>query len=206
MAIGDGYATLAELKGYAEHMTDSVDDTQITEVLLQASRAVEHYCSRQFNKQTGAAAKVFYPDTPWIAKVEDFYTTTSLAIATDGGNDGTYEITWASTDYQLEPLNQVVEGETGWAYNRIRAVGGQTFPCVYTNQRAPLQVTAQWGWGAVPTNIKVACIYLALETLKLKGAPFGVANFDQFGPIRVRDNPKVMRMLDPYRLVPLLVG
>ncbi len=70
---------------------------------------------------------------------------------------------------------------------------------------APLQVTARWGWTAIPTAIKVATIYLALETFKLKGAPFGVANFDQFGPIRVRDNPKVMGMLAPYRLKPVLV-
>lgn len=204
--IGDGYCTLAELKGYAEHFTDSVDDTQLTEVILQASRAVEQHCSRQFNKQTGATAKVFYPDNRWLATVEDFYTTASLVIAVDGGNDGTYEITWAATDYQLEPLNQVVAGETGWAFNRIRAVGSQTFPCVYSNQRAPLQVTAQWGWNAVPTNIKVATTYLAMETFKLKGAPFGVANTDQFGPIRVRDNPKVMRMLEPYRLTPVLMA
>jgi hypothetical protein len=206
LPIGDAYATKAELKGYAEHFTDTVDDTQLDEVLLQASRAIEHYCQRQFNKATSATAKVFYPDQYYVATVDDFWTTASLAIATDQGNDGTYEVTWAATDYQLEPLNQVVDGETGWAYYRIRAVGNQRFPCVYLDQRAPLQVTAQWGWNAVPTNVKVACIYLALETFKLKGAPFGVANFDQFGPIRVRDNPKVMNMLAPYRLVPLMVA
>lgn len=206
MAIGDPYATVSELKGYAEHFTDTVDDTQLTEVLLQASRAVEHYCDRQFNKQTGATSKIYYPGDRWLAEVDDFYTTTSLAIAIDGDNDGVYETTWTTSDYQLEPLNQVVAGETGWAYNRIRAVGSQTFPCVYSNQRAPLQVTAQWGWNAVPTNIKVAAIYLALETFKLKGAPFGVANTDQFGPIRVRDNPKVMKMLDPYALTPVLMA
>jgi hypothetical protein len=204
--IGDAYATLAEFKGYAEHMADTVDDTQITEVLLQASRAVEHMCSRQFNKATSATAKVYYPNEYWVATVDDFWTTSSLAIATDNGNDGTYETTWAATDYQLEPLNQVQDGETGWPYYRIRSVGNQRFPCTSLDQRAPLQVTAQWGWNAVPTNVKVACIYLAMETLKLKGAPFGVANTDQFGPIRVRDNPRVMAMLAPYRLTPVLVA
>ena len=206
MTIGDAYATVAEFKGYAEHFSDTVDDTQITEVLLQASRAVENHCQRQFNKATSATAKVYYPDSYCVAVVDDFYTTSGLVIATDQGNDGTYEVTWAATDYQLEPLNGVVDGETGWPSYRVRAVGNQRFPCVYADQRAPLQVTAQWGWNAVPTNVKVACIYLALETFKLKGAPFGVAGMDQFGPIRVRDNPKVMGMLTKYRLMPLLVG
>ena len=207
MAIGDPYATILELKGYAEHMSDTTDDTQLTEVMLQASRAVEHYCQRQFNKATSATAKIFYPSSLYVACVEDFWTTASLAIATDEGNDGVYELTWTSSDYQLEPINQVVDGETGWPYYRIRAVGtSKRFPFTYLDARAPLQVTAQWGWNAVPTNVKVATIYLAMETFKLRGAPFGVANTDQFGPIRVRDNPKVMNMLAPYRLAPVLVA
>jgi len=40
----------------------------------------------------------------------------------------------------------------------------------------------------------------------MKGSPFGVANTDQFGPIRMRDNPKVMAMLAPYRLRPVLMA
>ena len=33
----------------------------------------------------------------------------------------------------------------------------------------------------------------------MKGSPFGVAASDIHGPIRMRDNPKVMQMLAPYR-------
>ena len=58
----------------------------------------------------------------------------------------------------------------------------------------------------VPTNVKVACIYTALETFKLKGAPFGVAGFGEFGPIRVRDNPRVMAMIEPYRRYTILMA
>jgi hypothetical protein len=203
MTLGAAYATKAELKGYAEHMSDTTDDTQLDETLLQASRAIEHYCGRQFNAAGAATARVYYPDSHCKTIVDDISTTVGLVIKTDGG-DGTYGTTWSASQYQLEPLNNVVEGETGWPYYVIRAVGTLTFPCA--GRTAPLQVTANWGWAAVPTAIKIACIYLALETFKLKGAPFGVANFDQFGPMRVRDNPKVMAMLQPYRLTPVLVG
>jgi len=206
MALGAAYATTAQLKGYAEHFTDTVDDTQLDEVLLQASRAIEHFCQRQFNAAGSATARLFYPNSYSLTMIDDISTTTGLVIKTDTAGDGTYATTWVAADYQLEPLNNVVDGETGWPYYRIRAIGNQQFPCYWVNNIAPLQVTANWGWAAVPTNVKVACIYLALETFKLKGAPFGVANFDQFGPIRVRDNPKVMGMLAPYRLAPVLVG
>lgn len=206
MALGASYATTTELKGYAEHISDSTDDTQFDEVLLMSSRAIEHHCRRQFNAAGSASARVYYPDGNVITTVDDISTTTGLIIKTDTAGDGTYATTWASTDYQLEPLNGVVDGETGWPYYRIRAVGSYTFPCVYLDQIAPLQVTANWGWAAVPKAIKFACILLALEAMKLKGAPFGVANFDQFGPIRVRDNPRVMALLAPYRLDPILVG
>jgi hypothetical protein len=203
LALGDSYATAAELKGYADHMTDTVDDTQITQVLDLASRAIDHHCERQFNTASSATARVYHPDSWCTASVHDFSTTVGLVVATDGGDDGTYETTIASTSYQLEPLNGIVGGEAGWPYSRIRLVG-TTFPTC--SVRPSLQVTALWGWALVPAAIKVACIYLALEALKLKGAPFGVASFDQFGPIRVRDNPKVMAMIAPYRLMPILVA
>jgi len=47
--------------------------------------------------------------------------------------------------------------------------------------------------------VKQACVYLAEEAFKLKGSPFGVAASDQFGPIRMRENPRVMSMLKPYQ-------
>jgi hypothetical protein len=203
LALGDAYATVAEFKGYADHISDSTDDTQITEVLLQASRALEHVCGRQFNKTTTAAARVYHPDSCGRVSPDDFHTTTDLVIKTDSAGDGTYATTLTSSDYTLQPLNGIVDGESGWPYSTILGVNvtfttGLVIP--------PVQVTAQWGWNAVPTNVKVACIYLALETFKLKGAPFGVAGFGDFGPIRVRENPRVMAMLAPYRRYPVLVG
>lgn len=203
MALGDSYATAAELKS---RLTVTVDtyDTQAAAVLSSASREVDQWCRRQFNKTTTASARVFYPESCRLAVVDDFHTTTDLAVATDTGDDGTYETTWASTDYQLEPLNQMLDGESGWPYWRIRAVESRLFPT--SGRRAPLQVTAQWGWNAVPAGVKEATLILAAEMLKLKDAPFGVAGFGEFGAVRVRNNPKAMGLLQPYRRTPVLVG
>lgn len=201
--LDDAYATATELKGYADNFTDTTDDTEIGEVLLLASRAIDQICDRQFNKATSATARVYHPDSWSKVTVDDFHTTTDLVIKTDSGDDGTYETTLTSDMYALEPLNGIVDAVSGWPYYRILLVSG-TFPSC--SVRPSIQVTAQWGWTAVPKAVKVACVYLALEAFKLKGAPFGVANFDQFGPIRVRENPRVMAMIAPYRRNPVLVG
>jgi hypothetical protein len=194
MAIGDSYASLPELKDRLG-ITDTVDDERGNDALESASREIESACGRQFNQTASATARIFYPHDACWATVDDFYTLSGLVVATDGGDDGTYETTWTAADYQLEPLNGVFDGEQGWPYSEIRAIS-RSFPTGV--RRAPLQVTAQWGWAAVPAPVRQACLILAAETLKLKDAPFGVAGFGEFGAVRVRDNPMVAKKLAPY--------
>lgn len=207
MALGDNYVTSAQLKGYLGQASgDTTDDTQITDALNSISREIEEYCQRQFNDAGSASARTFYPDSYCLTEVPDFSTVTGLVVKTDLDNDGVFETTWASTDVQAEPLDGIVDGQTGWPFWKLRTVGSQRFPCVFHTSRAPLQVTARWGWTAVPAPVKQACLILASETFRLKGAPFGVANMDQFGPVRVRDNPMAAKKLGPYVLKPVLVA
>ena len=64
--------------------------------------------------------------------------------------------------------------------------------------RAPLEVTATWGWSAVPTPVKEGCLILAEELYMLKNSPFGVGGYGQFGIIRARENPMVWQRIMPY--------
>lgn len=193
------YATLPELKAYMQ-ITDTTDDAALMDALDSASRGITETCGRTFTMSTTATARQFQPTTHCWSLVDDFWTTTGLIVET--GTDGS---TWtAYTDYELDPANGMVSGEPGWPYSRINAVGW-SFPCS-SSRRRTLQVTAKWGWSSIPSPVKQACLMLASETSKLKGAPFGVANMDQFGPVRVRDNPMAMRRLQPYILNPVLVG
>jgi hypothetical protein len=195
MALGDSYASVEELKNRLG-ITDNNDDGRVGDALSSVSREIEGTCGRQFNKTTSASARIFYPHDACWATVDDFHTTTGLVIAVDQGDDGTYETAWVAADYQLEPLNGVVDGEQGWPYFKIRAMSSQVLPTGV--RRAPLQVIAQWGWAAVPAPVKEACLILAAETFKLKDAPFGVAGFGEFGALRVRDNPMAAKKLAPY--------
>lgn len=202
MALGDTYATLAELKSYLG-IGDTADDTELTDALNTASRAIEKICDRQFNDAGAASARVYYPDTWSIVSADDFHTDTGLIVATDESDDGTFETTWSSGDFQLEPLNGIVDGESGWPFSLIRAVETRRFPC---GRRATVQVTARWGWAAVPAPVKQACLMIASETFKMKDAPFGVAGFGDFGVVRVRNNPIAMSKLAPYERHAVLVG
>lgn len=203
LALGDSYATAAELKTRLS-ITVATFDTQLGEALAAASRSVEKFCERQFNKTTTASARTYYSSSDRRADVDDFHTVTGLVVKTDEGDDGTFETTWTSGDYQLEPRGGIVGGEPGWPFYRIYAVDSRRFPiCGY---RVPIEVTAQWGWNAVPASVKEATLIVAEELFKLKDAPYGVAGFTEYGAVRVRRNPYVCHLLDPYRRYAVLVG
>lgn len=196
MALGDSYATLAELKTRLR-IADNDDNDALTSALAVASRGVEACCNRQFNDAGSATARVFKPTAPTWSTVDDFSTSTGLVVAVDVGDDGTYETTWASTDYELWPLNGITGGQTGWPYSKIRVVGaGRYFPRY--PRRAVLQVTARWGWTAVPAPVKEAALILAEDLFKLRDTPFGVGGYGEYGRVRARENPNVWLRVSPY--------
>ena len=192
--IGDLYATLVEFKSYLGDISDTQDDEELTSALESVTREIEDHTNRQFNDAGSVTTRVYRPKNSRRVKVDDFHTITGLVVETDDG-DGTFDTTWAAADYELEPLNGVVDGKPGWPYEQIIAVGSRTFPGA---RRATVRVTAQWGWATVPTPVKQACLILAAETFKLKDAPFGVAGFGEFGAVRVRNNPVAAKKLAPY--------
>lgn len=194
MALGDTYISLAELKTRLG-VTDTNDDTLFTGAITAASRGIDGVCNRQFNDAGAASARVYYPDSRCQVTVEDFHTTTGLVVATDTGDDGTYETTWDATDYQLEPLNGIINGENV-PWNRIVAVESRYFST--SSRRAPVQVTARWGWESVPGSIKEATYILAEDIAKLRDLPFGAGGFSEFGRMRARKNPHVMMLVDQY--------
>lgn len=194
MALNDPYASLTELKDRLG-ITDDQDNDKLSAVLLVASRGIEQECRRQFNDAGTATARVYYPRSPWYAHVDDFSTTTGLVVATDAGSDGTFETTWTSSEYELSPLNGIVDGQTGWPYSKISGVT-RWFPTC--TSRAPLQVTARWGWTAVPTPIKEATLILAEDLFKLRDTPFGAGGYADYGRIKARENPNVCLRIAPY--------
>lgn len=208
MALGDPYITRDELKSLLDiPATDTKDNVKADHAVGAASREIDKFCGRQFNLATEASPRVYRPTSRHVADVDDFHTADGLVIEVDHGDTGTFDVTWTAADYQLEPLNGVVDGEIGWPYSQIVAMRGQWFPYHHSG-RASVRVTPRaWGWAAIPQTVTQACRILAVETFKLTpDAPFGVAGFGDFGVVRVRDNPIANRMLRPYRRHAVLVG
>lgn len=179
------YASSAELKTRLEIVGTKLD-AQVDRFIAAAELKVEAYTGRKFTKDTTATARVFAATDPELLKVDDFHTTTDLVVKTDSGGDGTFDVTWAASDYQLEPLNQIKNGITGYAYGRIRAVASRCWP---VSREARVEVEAQWGWAAVPAVVTEATLLQAAFLHERKLTPGGFAGFADIGVIRVSRLP-----------------
>src|SRR6185312_2073545 len=103
-------------------ITNTNDDAALDSALAASSRAIEGYCGRNFNDAGVATARVYYPDDLACIYVDDFSTTAGLIVAADYSNGTNYASIIASGNYQLEPLNGVVDGTPGWPYYRIKVI------------------------------------------------------------------------------------
>lgn len=196
------YCSIEELKKRLS-IDDANDDFEISLALEAASRNIDEICGRRFWR--GTETRTFIPQDLYCVKIDDLVSLTTLK--TDDSGDGVFELTWSTTDYQLLPHNPASYTETR-PYTSIKAVGARTFP--YYIPGVPsrddrVQVAGVFGWPSVPLAVKQACLIMTVELLKFRSAPFGVAGFDGFGAVRVRDNPMAMRLLGPYQRYPLLV-
>lgn len=196
MAVTNGYATVAELREHFGDTNTTLPLALLERALNATSRAIDRHCGRRFWQDPAVQAKVYRPPDSDVAWVDDISTTTGLIVKTDTTGDGTFATTWATTDYQLEPLNADTES-TGYAWWRIAAVGDRLFPV--HSLRTTLQVTAKFGWSAVPDDVTEACLLRAAAIFKRKEAVFGVAGFNGFGEVRItRRDPDVMELLHPH--------
>src|SRR4051812_42026921 len=115
MALGDLYIDAEDLKVRLE-IDDDDAMVRLTGAVEAASRGIEKFCGRQFNDAVTTTARVFAPTSDCLAHVDDFSTITGLVIKSDDDDDGSFERTWTTADYELAPLNGVVGGEVGWPY------------------------------------------------------------------------------------------
>ena len=91
----------------------------------------------------------------------------------------------------------VVSGVAGWPYRRLRAVGSYRFP-VSAEHR--VQVTAQWGWAAVPTAIEQACLVQASKVYHFRHTPQGLVGLEDGSAARESGLDARARVaLEPYR-------
>lgn len=195
MALTNAYTTLNAVKA-ALRISDNVDDTLLEYSINSASRLIDGYCNRAFYNQ-GTAARYFAASDELICQTDDM-AGTAITLATDPQAQGAFDLTWATTDYQLEPLNGYSNAQR-WPYTRIRAALNYLFPT--TNGLALVKVTAVWGWPSVPAAVETACIIQSQRIFKRFDSPLGVVGFGDMGAIRVSRqlDPDVAELVSQYR-------
>ena len=198
MAITNGYATLAEVKAALRIPSDdTVDDALLEMAIESGSRAIDGYTNRNFFS-SGSAVRVYAPSTSFVTEIDDLISLTTLKSASD--DDSGFDVTFAATDFQLEPLNGTVDGQPT-PFTQIRAIGDYLF-----NQfegQATVQVTGVFGFATVPIAVRQATVIQSSRIYKRLDSPLGVAGISDIGIMRVssRLDPDVAQLVDPLRRI-----
>lgn len=210
MAVVNGYATVQQLREQLDRAGDpggKLPLALLERAINATSRAVDRHVSggpvirRRFWQDPSAVARTYRVEDPLVAWVDDISTKTGLEVRTDTGN-GTFSDVWATSDYQLEPLNQDVVASggtaTAFAWWRIVAIGGRQFPI--HPQRATLKVITQFGWSAIPDDVNTGSILKAAKLFLRKDSPDGWRGFSELGPVRISrfEDPDVADLLSPF--------
>jgi len=196
MALTNAYCTLNQVKASLRiPVSDTVDDTLLELAINSASRDIDQATERQFFQTS--ATRIYTPQDSYITNTDDIVSVATIKTST--GADSVFDVTWTSTDYQLEPLNGVTGG-ISVPYNSIRAVGDYTFPI--SGGEATVQVAGVFGFTAVPVAIEQATVLLAARIFKRNDSPGGVMGFGDIGVVRVsRIDPDIDRLIMPYKKI-----
>ena len=139
MAGYGSYATIADIKG-ALGITSTTDDTVMRKQAEAASRAIDNYCNRRFyvtseTKTFDGATQLWVPDLLSIT-----------TLKTDEGNDGTFENTYATTDY--------IKYGGGWEdslnklpYTRLEINPAGNYASFASGYKVGVQIVGTWGYG-----------------------------------------------------------
>lgn len=203
MAWAPDYCTAAELKADLRIAAlDTGDDTQLGAAITAASRAIDQVTNRQFGRVTTTEARIYTGRYDrhrhrWMIETDDILTATGLTILVDDDDDQVYDR--AITNYRLLPVN---EDEKGRPWTSI--VVNPSSAVQLTTANDAVQVTASFGWAAVPATIKAATIRQAARFYYRREAPFGVAGSPSMGSeIRLLSqvDVDVAVMVRPYRRI-----
>ena len=192
------YLTSAELKATLELTGETFADDDVSLAITSASRAIDNICSRRFYLDADSTSVRFYTARNHrIIEIDDLVTFTSLEMDING--DGVYEDTWVEdTDFVFEPFNAVADGEP-FTVIRRRRLGTFRMP---TWIERGVRLTGQFGWAAVPSEVKSATGILAARLIsRSREAPFGVIGFgmDTANAVQIaRTDPDVQMLVAPY--------
>lgn len=200
MAITDPYISVDDFKLRIDRQT-TVQDAALLQVLKAASRRIDGFCGRTFAQTDAAEPRVFTADRHSTYQyhgivgihVDEFAELTALKL-----DDGslTYPNAVDSGDFQL--VRATIPDVTITTYDRILG-RNVAWPLLVDG----IQITAKWGWGAVPDDVAEACFIIANRLRTIWTAPFGQVGNAELGQLPNANSitPVIREMLNPYRVM-----
>jgi len=201
MTINNGYTSLTELKGHIMANGGgnfTIEDDVNLEIAIESiSRLIDkmHDTTYYGTTETRYFTAIFRD----LLYVDDLISITTLK--TDDNYDGTYETTWATTDYFLEPRNARVKtnatDKRPYRQIRVNTNGDYAFPIDLDHA---IEIAGVWGYTTeTPLHIKQAILLAAHRIWKRKDSIFGIAGSPQLGvhiiQARVQQDSDLMLLL-----------
>lgn len=191
MPISDAYAT-PTLYRAVKGNTDSANDTVLSDQLIAVSRYMDKRLNRFYTKDVAPVARVGIPGDDWLLKdewtlfVADIASASGVAIKVDSDLDGSFtdEAAFAAADFQLRP-SDAPYGPEPKPYTQIYLTrwGGRS----QWTEGYPVEVTAIWGWPAVPKAIEQACV--ELTAIFRMTSPRATRRMDELGQVLSTSRP-----------------
>lgn len=169
--------------------SDLIDDSAIESVIEAVSRWIDEHTGRKF--YSSDETRVYTAEHYDYLSIDDLLSVTTLKTDTTG--DGTYDTTWTTDDYYLDPANADLESKP---YTSIVLTpdGNESF----TTLRRGVQIVGAFGYSATtPPPISEACILGSMRLLKRKDSIFGVTGSPDFGHVRaiLSQDPDIYNLL-----------
>lgn len=144
----NAYVTLSALKGTAAlNFTGTAYDARLLVLVEAVSRQIDAYCGRHFYPLT--ETRNFDGPSPSGTRLPlpDFVALT--AVTEDTNSDGTFETTWATSDYVTWPYNAAPTSAWGRAHMAlmVNAKSNGSQDAWLTGQQM-YQIAGTWGWRA----------------------------------------------------------
>jgi hypothetical protein len=167
VVITNGYMSVDQLQS-------AIGDTTIGHIpeheraIEAASRQIDLWCGRYFYQDTVASARLYNAEDRTKVCTGDFATTSGVIVQTDDDNDGVFEVTWTSGQWQAQPFVRY----NNWPFTSVTTTTRtREFPV--SGRRPSIQVTAQWGWASVPVAVAQACELVAILYYQSKDSSAG---------------------------------
>lgn len=198
MTITNGYCELTEVT-HADvlNFSTTAHETIVEAIIEGVSRNIDNYCGRRF--YAASETRYYTASHGWLLDVDDVSdvaASASFALYTDDDGDGTYENTWAATDYHARPYNA---SQNGFPYTSFETTPAGNYHFPYT--RKGVKIVAPFGFLAVPKPVNRACVLQSARLFKRYTAVLGVAGASQVGIINMTIpalDPDVVMLLRPY--------